>query len=102
MTYGSVAIALVLLGGCAGTQDPAHRTGTSAVVTVTSNLPDAQVYVDGRFVGAVSFVKRGMALDPGKHRLELRHDDYFSRFAELELHKAERRELDLDLSPVLP
>ncbi len=96
------ALLAVLLAGCAGAQDPAHRAGTSAVVTVTSNLPDAQVFVDGRFVGAVSFVKRGMALDPGKHRLELRHDDYFSRFAELDLHKAERQQLDLELLPVLP
>jgi len=99
---GLVLVMLCALCACAGTQDPAHKTANSAIVTVTSNLPDAQVYVDGRFVGAVSFVKAGMALDPGKHRLELRHDDYFSRFAELDLHKAEKRQLDLDLAPVLP
>jgi hypothetical protein len=98
----SAAVALVLLAACAGTQGPAHRAATSAVVTVTSNLADAQVFVDGRFVGAVSFVQRGMALDPGTHRIELRHDDYFSRFAELDLHKAEKRQLALDLAPVLP
>ncbi|CAN5730206.1 hypothetical protein BH11MYX1_BH11MYX1_52490 [soil metagenome] len=92
----------MLWAGCAGTQDRGHKAANSAVVIVTSNLADAQVYVDGRFVGAISFVKAGMALDPGRHRFELRHDDYFSRFAELDLHKAEKKQLELVLSPVLP
>jgi hypothetical protein len=91
-----------LVVGCAGTPGAARGTSTSAVVTVTSNVPDAQVYVDGRFVGAISFVKAGMALDPGRHRVELRRDDYFSRFAELELHKSEHKQLELELFPVLP
>ena len=69
---------------------------------VTSNIADAQVYVDGRFVGAVSLVKAGIAVDPGKHRIELRHDDYFSRYADLDLQKSEKKKLDLDLAPVLP
>jgi hypothetical protein len=32
----------------------------------------------------------------------LRHDDYFSRYAELDLQRAEKKKLDLDLAPVLP
>jgi len=73
-----------------------------AVMYVTSNVADAQVYVDGRFIGAVSLVKAGIAVDPGKHRIELRHDDYFSRYADLDLQKSEKKKLDLDLAPVLP
>jgi len=97
-----LVLVLVLVLGCGGAQ-PAHRsTGNDAIMYLTSNLPDAQVYVDGKFVGPINLVKAGIAVDPGKHRVELRHDDYFSRYAELDLQRAEKKKLDLDLAPVLP
>ncbi len=96
-----VTLALAL-AACASTQGPAHKSANSAVVTITSNLGDAQVYVDGRLIGPITYIKAGIALDPGKHRVELRHDDYFSRYAELDLHQAEKKQLDLDLAPILP
>lgn len=95
-------VLLVLLGACGGAQAP-HRLGANdAIMYLTSNVADAQVYVDGKFVGPVNLVKAGIAVDPGKHRVELRHDDYFSRYAELDLQRAEKKKLDLDLAPVLP
>jgi hypothetical protein len=72
------------------------------VIYLKSNVTDAQVYVDGRFVGPISILRGGIALDPGKHRVELRREDYFSRYAELDLKKAERLKLQLELAPVLP
>ncbi|MEO8842592.1 MAG: PEGA domain-containing protein [Kofleriaceae bacterium] len=95
-------VALVASAACGGAQPAGRLSPNDAVIHVTSNLADAQVYVDGRFIGAVSLVKAGIALDPGKHRIELRHDDYFSRYADLDLQKAENKQLALDLVPVLP
>lgn len=92
----------VFAAACGGTQQAGHRSPNDAVMYVTSNIADAQVYVDGRFIGAVSLVKAGIAVDPGKHRIELRRDDYFSRYADLDLQKSEKKKLDLDLAPVLP
>jgi hypothetical protein len=89
------------LAGCAGAPTP-RMSPNDAVVYLTSNVDDAAVYVDGRYVGSIKLVKAGIAVDPGKHRVELRLDDYFSRYAELDLKRAEKKKLDLDLAPVLP
>jgi len=95
-------LAVAALAAC-GTPPPVNgvRSG-QAVVVVTSNVADAQVYVDGRFIGMLGMVHAGLAMDPGTHRIELRHDDFFSRFAELHLARAEREKLDLEMAPVLP
>ena len=42
------------------------------------------------------------AMAPGVHRMELRHDDFFSSYLELDLKRAERRKVTLALAPVLP
>ena len=92
-------LAVVACGSPAPVNGP--RAG-QAVVYVSSNVRDAQVYVDGRFVGPISVIRGGIAVDPGKHRIELRHEDYFSRYVELDLTRAEKKKLQLDLAPVLP
>jgi hypothetical protein len=85
-----------------------HKTGTGrvspadAIFYVKSNVPTAGLFVDGRFVGPVGGLKGGVAVVPGKHRLEVRHDDYFARYVELDLKKAERKRLEIQLAPILP
>jgi PEGA domain len=96
-----VAIAIVL-AACGPKPRPNGVTPSDAVVYLHSNLADALVYVDGRFVGPISVIRGGVAVDPGKHRIELRHEDYFSRYVELDLVRAEKKKLQLDLAPVLP
>jgi len=91
----------VSLSGCASAPTP-RVSPNDAIVYLTSNINDAAVYVDGRYVGSITLVKAGIAVDPGKHRVELRRDDYFSRYAELDLERSEKKKLDLDLAPVLP
>lgn len=93
---------VLALVACGPRPAPNHVTPNDAVVYVKSNVSDAQVYVDGRFVGPLGIVRGGIALDPGKHRIELRRDDYFSRYAELDLKRAQRTKLQLELAPVLP
>lgn len=92
----------VVLAACGGRQQTSGATSEDAIVTIKSNVGDAGVFVDGRYYGSVRMLRGGLAFDPGHHRLELRHDDYFSRYVELDLARAERRKLQLDLAPVLP
>lgn len=99
MKYALLAVALA---ACGAKAHPGGVTPSDAVVYLHSNLSDAQVYVDGRFVGPLSVIRGGVAVDPGKHRIELRHEDYFSRYVELDLARAEKKKLQLDLAPVLP
>jgi hypothetical protein len=98
-----VKLVLVLaLAACGAKAHPGGVAKSDAIVYLKSNVSDAQVYVDGRFVGPIGNVRGGIAVDPGRHRLELRHDDYFSRYVELDLARAERKRLQLEMAPVLP
>ena len=93
---------ILLLAACGPKPAPAHAAGADAVLFVKSNVSDAQVWVDGRLVGPLNVVRGGIAVDPGRHRLELRHDDYFSRYLELDLAKGSTQKLQLEMAPVLP
>ena len=95
----SVIFALV---ACGPRPAPHGVSGADAVLTFRTNVADASVYVDGRYVGPVNVLRGGVAVDPGKHRVELRHEDYFSRYLDLELRRAERRRLELPMAPILP
>ncbi|HEV7558272.1 MAG TPA: hypothetical protein VGO00_22540 [Kofleriaceae bacterium] len=93
---------VVLVTAC---HTPAPTTGvlaTDAIVSVHSNVRDAELFVDGRDVGPLLAVRGGVALVPGFHRLELRREDFFSSYLELELGRAERKKVAMDMSPILP
>lgn len=96
------ALLAILLAGCGPKPAPGGVAAGDAIVFVTSNVHDAQLYVDGRFVGPLDALRGGIAVEPGAHRLELRHEDYFSRYAELAVVRAERKQLALDLAAILP
>jgi hypothetical protein len=95
-------LALLVLGGCPQKQPTTGVSASDAIVYIKSNVGKASLYVDGRYVRPVEMVKGGIAVLPGKHRIELRHDDYFSRYVELDLSRAEKKTLDLTLAPILP
>jgi hypothetical protein len=97
-----VAIVAIVLGACGPKRPPNGVNADDAIVLIKSNVSDANVFVDGRYFGPVKMLRGGLAFEAGKHRLELRHEDYFSRYVELDLRRAEKRKLDLDLAPVLP
>lgn len=97
------ALVIVALAACGGAKPAANGGGRGyAYVVVRSNVGDAQLYVDGRFVAPLDALGGGIAIAPGSHRFELRHDDFFSNYLELTLADAERKKLSLDLAPVLP
>jgi hypothetical protein len=95
-----LAVALAACG--AAKQNPNAPHGDDAIVKFSSNVTDAQLYVDGRFIGPLRALRGGVAVEPGTHRFELRHDEYFSSYLELTLAKAERKQLALEMAPVLP
>ncbi len=77
-------------------------TSGDSIIYITSNVHDAQVYVDGRFIAPLDALRGGVAVAPGAHRLELRHDDYFSRYLEVQVARAARQKLAIDLAAMLP
>jgi hypothetical protein len=93
---------VVAVAACGARPAPGGVLATDAIVRLASNVADAGLWVDGRYVGSLDGLRGGVALEPGAHRLELRHDDYFSRYLELTLARAERRALTVNLAPVLP
>ena len=102
MKLACALLAALALAACGPKRPPEGPSPSDALVIVTSNVRDAQVYIDGRLVGPAGLLRHGIAMDPGKHLLELRHDDYFSRYVVLDLARAEHETLQLDMAPVLP
>jgi hypothetical protein len=100
----ALAVGAVAAGtGCGGaTSRAADSTDTDAVVTFASDVPDAALWVDGRYVAQLAQLRGGVALSPGSHRLELRHDDYFTQYEQLDLGPRERRRIVVHLAPLLP
>jgi hypothetical protein len=91
---------LLLLAGC-----PHPHTGGadgSAVVVIKADVPDAVLWVDGRYIGPVGTFKGGVRLRAGKHRFEVRDDAHFSHYAELDLAPDDRKVLQVHLAPILP
>lgn len=95
----AACLALAACGGVKPTETPQRE---NAIVVLSANVRDAQLYVDGRFVGPLDAIGGGVSVAPGTHRFELRHEEYFSTYLELTLAKAERKKLAVELAPVLP
>jgi hypothetical protein len=77
-------------------------TSGDAIVYIRSNVRDAQLYVDGRLVAPLDVLRGGVAVEPGAHRFELRHEDYFSSYLELQLARAERKRIAIEMAAILP
>lgn len=99
MRVGLIVLALAACGPKVG---PNGVTSDDAIIKLKSNVRDAQVYVDGRFVAPLEALRGGVAVSPGTHRLELRHEDYFSAYLEMTLARAERKSIAMELAPILP
>ena len=97
----AVLVACVLFG-CGGKMNPNGVTAEDAIVKLKANVTDAELYVDGRFIGPLGALRGGVAVVPGTHRFELRHDEYFSSYLELTLARAERKQLAIEMAPILP
>lgn len=103
---GRVCPALALLAaaliaaGCGGA-----RTATEqgrAILTITCPVRDAVVWVDGRYVAQVRDLAGGLALAPGRHQIELRHERYHATYEEVELGRGQRLRVELAMAEALP
>ena len=88
-----------LLIGCGHT--PRGPAQASAILVVQASVGDADIYLDGVRVGAVEHLRGGVSAAPGPHRLEVRHDDYFSYYQVVEFAKGQRQQLQVELAPIL-
>lgn len=77
-------------------------TADDAILYLRSNVRDAQLYIDGRFIAALDALGGGVAVEPGTHRLELRREDYFSSYLELRVAHSERRKIVMNMAATLP
>lgn len=102
MTKRALWLTAILLGACGGRQQTSGVDRDDAIVYFAATPRDANVFVDGRFVGPAGVLKGGIAVEPGKHRFELRHEDYFSSYLEMDLKRAERAKAKVTLAPILP
>jgi hypothetical protein len=70
----------VALSACATVGSPKD----AVPFRVDVNVPDATIWVDDHLVGSASVLaKDGTFLRAGFHRVEVRHPDYYSYFAEV-------------------
>lgn len=87
----------VALASCAG----APRVPV-ARVRVVCNVPDAGLVVDDRLVGRVAALPPGGAVvRAGFRRIEVRHPDHYSHYAELDLREGETAVVAAELHPLL-
>lgn len=101
----AITLALIAIGpACRGgdVHEPSRIPASDAIVKIKTAVADASLWIDGKFVGTVGALRGGVALEPGAHRVEVRHEAYFVHYQELDLAPGQRLTLDLDLAPLLP
>jgi hypothetical protein len=101
----AAAVASAVVGGAAGCgPKPGANDVTvdEAILYIHSNVRDAQLYLDGRFIASLNALATGVAVASGVHRIELRREDFFSRYLELTVARAERKQVTLEMVAVLP
>jgi hypothetical protein len=70
-----LALALPLLVGCAHSKG--SREAPTSLLEITSDTPDADVWVDGQYIGQISAVSGRLRLAVGVHRVEVRKPGFF-------------------------
>ena len=101
-------IACALAMAAAACSGPATNRPTvdpdDAVITFehAADAADASLWINGHYVGELGALSKGVALSPGQHRLEIRHDQFHTQYVELSLGKRDRRTVTVELAEVLP
>lgn len=70
-----LSLALVTALGCAHTRNASGPP--SSVLEIVTDTADADVWVDGEYIGQVSAVSGKLKLAPGQHRVEVRKPGHF-------------------------
>jgi hypothetical protein len=93
---------LVCAVGCGGLSTAQRSRANDAVVFMDTDITDAAVWVNGRYIAPVASIRGGLALAPGQHRIEIRHDAYHTFYVEVSVGAKERKRVAVDLAPVIP
>jgi hypothetical protein len=96
-----LAAALLAALGCGGAQTPTDPDDR-AVLRVTCPVADAVLWVDGRYVAQLRDIRGGVALPPGRHQIELRHDRHHAHYEQIELAVGQRFQLEIELAEAFP
>jgi len=87
---------------CGGAQTGSKANSDDAVLLIRVAPKDTSIWVDGNFVAEVAQAPGGVAVNPGKHRIELRHDRFHSHYQIVELKPREKRIIAVELAEDLP
>ena len=96
----AAAVLLVMCLACGGTSAP--PSPSRAVLEIDCPVADAVLWVDGRYLAQLRDLRGGVALHPGHHQIELRHDRYHAHYEEIDLATGQRLRLDIRLAEALP
>jgi hypothetical protein len=88
--FGQFALA------CSHVREP--RAGT---LRVECNVSDATLWVDDVLLGTVSAWRQGHLVRVGFHRVEIRHPNYFTHFAEVHVREKQVVTVRAELRPQL-
>jgi hypothetical protein len=97
----SAALLALALSACGG-PGAAPATSGRAVLQIDCPVGDAVLWIDGRYLAQVRDLRGGVALSPGHHQVELRHDRYHAHYADIELRPGQRLRLAIPLAEALP
>jgi hypothetical protein len=98
--FVAVVVVTTAAGGC-GPRGPAVRPEAQGLRVVCA-VDDAVVLIDERPVGTAALVReRDLPILPGHHRVEVRADHFFTRYADVEIAPGARIRLEVALRPKL-
>ncbi|HET6611873.1 MAG TPA: carboxypeptidase-like regulatory domain-containing protein [Kofleriaceae bacterium] len=86
--WALVVVAALLAAGCAGKTAP--RSADQGKLVLSCPVADAEVWVDGQFLGQVRSVRGGILLTPGTHLVKIRHDHYHTDYSKVDLSAGKR------------
>jgi hypothetical protein len=104
IALAAIAAAAIAAAGCT----PAPGTAATApaqqdaVLRFACDVADAELWVNDRFVAPIGRLSKGIALSPGSHRIEVRHDGYHTHYEEVTVTPRQRRTVTVELAEILP
>lgn len=102
--HGAAPLALALAvaalaGSCAGAPGSAAREPSeTARLVLDCDVEDAEVWIDGHYIGAIARLRGGIDLAPGPRRIEVRHERYHTFYTRIALEPHERRDVNVHLA----
>ncbi len=89
--------AIVWMSACGRYLSDTPRS-RGAILVVETEIKDATLWVDDRPVAQIRDLPKGIRLPSGFHRVEIRHDDYHTRYLEMTLRQGEVRRVQAELA----